>query len=129
MALRPLWQQWGLSEVADLPNGFYLIKCDSHEMTLKLLFGGPWTINGMILQLAPWHEFFQPTFESLTTAAVWIQLHHLPVELWDQEALELITSHFGKLLKIDETTVCLSRARFARVYVEIDLSQPLKRGV
>lgn len=38
-------------------------------------------------------------------------------------------SHFDQLLKIDDYTTYLSQSRFARVYVEIDLSKLLKRGL
>lgn len=60
---------------------------------------------------------------------VWLQLHNFPVELWDRDLLENITEPIGKLLKIDECTSSLSHTRFVRVCLEIDLAQPLKRGL
>lgn len=93
-----------------------------------LMFKGPWAVNGIILQLAPWQPYFEPAFTKLSTAAVWIQLHNLPVEFWEGESLETVCSLFGKLLKIDDLTSSLSRSRFARICVEIDLAKPLKQG-
>lgn len=59
---------------------------------------------------------------------VWIQPHNLPVELWDGESMEYLTEPFGRLMNVDEYTSTLAHAHFMRVYMEIDLSQPLKRG-
>lgn len=129
LALKERWKGLDEFKVVDLPNGYYFINCESQEMQLKLIFDGPWTMNGLILQLAPWQPNFQPTFSRLSTAAVWIQLYHLPAELWEGDILETIAAQFGKLLRIDELTLNLSRAKYARVCVELGLSQPLKRGV
>lgn len=56
-----------------------------------------------------------------------MKLHHLPIKYWEGEVLEIIGKQFGKLLKVDDHTEKLSRMKFARICVEIDLSRPLKR--
>lgn len=97
-------------------------------MQAKLQWDGPWTIDGRIIQLSDWRESFQPAFENLSTVAVWIQLHHVPMELWNRDLLKLIASQFGRVLKIDEHTLNLSRSKYARICVEIDLDLPLQKG-
>lgn len=62
------------------------------------------------------------------TAVIWIQLHHVLIELWKGEILEVIASHFGRVLQIDEHTLSLSRSKFARICVEIDLDLALQKG-
>lgn len=57
-----------------------------------------------------------------------MQLHNLPIELWDGESLETIIELIGKLLNIDEFTLSLSRAWYARVCLELNLARPQKRG-
>ncbi|KAM0943006.1 putative transcription factor interactor and regulator CCHC(Zn) family [Dioscorea sansibarensis] len=128
LALADVWRGLGSFTIADLPNGFYYIRCETQEMHNRLLWEGPWTVARRILQLSPWRESFQPAFEKLTVAAVWIQLYHLPIELWNGDILEMVAFQFGKVLKIDEHTLDCSRAKFARVCVELDLSQPLQQG-
>ncbi|XP_039134837.1 uncharacterized protein At4g02000-like [Dioscorea cayenensis subsp. rotundata] len=93
-----------------------------------LLLDGPWSVNGIILQQSPWKPFFEPTFAKLSIAAIWLQLHNLPVEFWDGETLETIANQFGTLLKVDDFTTSFSRSKYARICVEIDLSKPLSRG-
>lgn len=115
-------------QILDLPNGFLLIRCASHDDLQHLLTEGPWTLNGLTLQLTPWQPFFEPVFAKLSIAAVWVQLHNLLAELWDGESLDTITAHLGNLLKVDELTISLSRSKFTRVCIETDLSKPLCQG-
>lgn len=51
LALADAWKGLGDFSFSDLPNGFYFICCNSLEMQAKLLWDGPWTIDGRILQL------------------------------------------------------------------------------
>lgn len=97
-------------------------------MMQRLFYEGPWSINGVILQLSPWRPFFEPSFTKLTTAVIWVQLHNLPVEFWSGDILETITSHLGNLLKISDLSVSITRAKYGRVCIEIDLSKPLSKG-
>lgn len=83
-------------------------------------------VVGRILQLSPWRESFQSAFKRLTTVGVWLQLFHLPIELWSGDILEAIASHFGNILKIDSHILDRSRAKFACICVELDLTQPLQ---
>lgn len=97
-----LWRGMGSFFVANLLNGFYFIQCPSSDMVDSLLHEGPWTINGMVLQLIPWRLNFQASFEKLDTDALWIQFHHLLIEFWTIVLLESLSSQFGKVLKIDD---------------------------
>lgn len=40
----------------------------------NIMFEGPWTINGLVLQLAPWHPYFQLIYAHLSIVATWLQL-------------------------------------------------------
>lgn len=53
MFLLAKWVEVGEVLISDLPNGFLLIRCGSHDVMQQLLTNGPWSINGIILQLSP----------------------------------------------------------------------------
>lgn len=127
-SLSEMWRGMGPFSVSDMSNGFYLIRCEKQEMVEAVMWERLWTISGMVLQLTPWKGHFQPAFEKLHLAAVWVQLHHLPIEYWNGEVLELVGEQFGRFLKVDDHTEKLTRTKFARICVEIILSKPLKRG-
>ncbi|KAJ0965073.1 hypothetical protein J5N97_026211 [Dioscorea zingiberensis] len=127
--LSRLWEGLGDFKNTDMPNGFYLITCSSELMLEKILTDGPWTVNGLVMHLMRWKPDFQPYFERLSSATLWIQLHHLPDEYWEMEAIAEIAIAFGRVLKVDGTTAQQNRVRFARVCIELDLTKSLKRGV
>lgn len=79
--------------ISYLPNGFLLIRCPSHDVLKRLLTDGPWSLNGIILQLSPWKSFFELAFAKLSTAA--------------------IVAHLGPLIKVDDLTLSLTRSKFA----------------
>ncbi|KAJ0961230.1 hypothetical protein J5N97_000776 [Dioscorea zingiberensis] len=127
-SLLGLWNELGTIHISDMPNGFLLIRCATAEARDHLLFGGPWTVHRVTLQLAPWQPNFEPAFTRLTKAVIWVQLHNFPVDLWDGDSLETHMASIGRLVKVDEYTASLSRTRYARACLEIDLAYPLKPG-
>lgn len=122
------WEEHGEIMISDLPNGFLLTRCPSHSVMQKLLADGPWSLNGLLLQLSSWQPFFEHAFTKLTYAAIWVQLHDLQVEFWDGESLETITAHLDPVIKINDLTLSLTGSKFARICIEINLSKPLCRG-
>lgn len=126
MTLLGLWSSVGIVQISNMPNGFFLIRCASHDVMQKILCGGPWTVDGLTLQFFPWQPCFEPSFIKLSRAVVRVQLHNLPVDFWEGETLETTTESFGKFLKVDEHTKSLEHTHFARLCLEIDLSKPLK---
>lgn len=71
---------FGVIHISNLPNGFLLLRCETHDVILKLLFEEPWAINGMVLQLSPWQPCFIEAFTKLTIMAIWLQLQNLLVD-------------------------------------------------
>lgn len=118
----------GVFYIADMPNSYFYVKCENIEMLKMVIFKGPWTVSGMVFQLSHWEEMLQLAMAKLNKAAIWLQLHHLPLDFWDVETLESMIENIGHLLKIDELTLERRRAKYTRVCLEIDLSQPLKCG-
>ena len=57
--------------------------------------------------------------------AIWIRFPELPIEFYDPMVLREIGSAIGPVLRIDSYTASGSRASFARLCVQIDLSKPL----
>lgn len=78
-----------------LSNGYLLFRCKTHDAMQRLLFNGPWAVNEIVLQLAPWQSFFEPVFIKLTIVDIWVQLHNLLVKFWNGDSLEIIASHLG----------------------------------
>lgn len=52
-ALMDKWSAVSELQISDLPNGFKLVRCASHDAMKYLLNEGPWSLGGLNLHLAP----------------------------------------------------------------------------
>ncbi|XP_021611705.1 uncharacterized protein LOC110614472 [Manihot esculenta] len=112
-------------DIISIENVFYLVKFNSADDYEHALLEGPWVIADHYLTICRWcPEFdpFQATFEKLT---VWIQFPCLPIEYYDENFLMRVGAKVGKPIRVDTRTSLVSRGRFARMCVEVDLSKPL----
>ncbi|KAJ4832480.1 hypothetical protein Tsubulata_000022 [Turnera subulata] len=55
----------------------------------------------------------------------WVRLPGLPLMYYDDDLLATFAQRIGKPVKIDSNTSLASRELYARMCVEIDLTQPL----
>lgn len=49
----------------------------------------------------------------------------MPIEYYDKVLLRRIGNRLGRTIRVDEATEEASRAKYARICVEVDLSKPL----
>ncbi|XP_028111147.1 uncharacterized protein LOC114309572 [Camellia sinensis] len=103
----------------------YNMLCSREDCT-KVFTEGPWVIMDHYLTVRRWEPNFKPSEAFETTTAVWVRFPELPIEYYQEKVLFAIAKSIGKPLKIDWTTAMATRGKFARVCVEMDLSQPLK---
>ena len=123
--VKSMWKPRGALEVIDLGKETYLFRFSLQDDYEKALFGGPWYILNHYLMLTQWQPNFRPTSNPFDKLAIWIHLPELPVEYYDKEALFIIASKLGKPIRVDYATNHLTRARYARVCVEVNLSKPI----
>lgn len=72
-----------------------------------------------------WSEDFNPWTDSVEKVMVWVRFPNLPLQYYDEFVLKTLGNRIGKSIKVDMTTYKLSRGKFARLCVEIDVSKPL----
>ena len=56
---------------------------------------------------------------------VWIRIPGLNVGYYDEDVLTSMASMVGKPVKIDQNTTKAARGKFARICVEINLTEPV----
>lgn len=101
-------------EIIDLESGFFLTRFYSKRDYLNVLNNGPWVILGHSLTLTKWRPaIFGKSF---------INSWEVPISFFEESVLLKMGNLVGRALKVDDTTMEVSRGRFARVCVEIDLS-------
>ncbi|KAI5337827.1 hypothetical protein L3X38_017098 [Prunus dulcis] len=131
--LARLQHRWGMIKgpwkLIDLENGFFTVRFVLEEDMKAILCGGPWVIAGQYLVMQRWKPGFDPLVEQVTRMTVWVRIIGLHVEWFRPEAMLRIGDLLGTTFKVDSNTVAQVRGKYARVCVEIDLTQPLQAFV
>ncbi|KAJ4822284.1 hypothetical protein Tsubulata_006389 [Turnera subulata] len=93
------------------------------------LCDGPWQILGNALAVQPWSSHFRASEDHLTRAVIWGQFADLAPSWYHPRILGALGSLVGRTIKIDIKTHTAERGQYAKVAVEVDLTQPLKLKV
>ncbi|XP_021728788.1 uncharacterized protein LOC110695869 [Chenopodium quinoa] len=124
-----MWEPKGTLEIIDLGKDVYLFRfyvLDDYE---RALLSGPWFILDHYLMITKWKPNFRPSMNPFNRMTVWIRFPELPVEYYDKDALFEIAKIAGNPIKVDYATDHLTRARYARFCIDIDLTTPLVTAV
>ncbi|XP_009768291.1 uncharacterized protein [Nicotiana sylvestris] len=110
-------------------DGYFIFRFESMENKIEIVQNGPYTFNNRPMVLKDWDPDFQIQNESMRIFPIWINLPRLPVQCWAEENLGRIASLLGKPICTDKLTAQCKRISFARILVEMDITQPLPDGV
>uniref|UniRef100_A0A5K1FR12 CCHC-type domain-containing protein n=1 Tax=Nymphaea colorata TaxID=210225 RepID=A0A5K1FR12_9MAGN len=124
--IKQLWVLQGNYRIVDLGIDYFLIKFEKMEDYKQVLDGGPWVIGGHYLTVRQWTSNFSSSSDKIANLIAWIPFPELPLEYYHSVALRRIAAKVGRVVHLDDTTANVMRGSFARVCVELDLSEPLR---
>ncbi|KAI9120384.1 hypothetical protein K1719_007417 [Acacia pycnantha] len=73
-------------------------------MGRKLLFDGPWLIQGHYLEVQRWSPNFIPYCNKVKKVAIWVRVPTLPMHVYSEECLLELGNLIGKALQVDINT-------------------------
>ncbi|KAI9121220.1 hypothetical protein K1719_008253 [Acacia pycnantha] len=123
--LRQIWERKGNIDIFDLENDFYLINFQHQDDYMEALIGGPWVISDLYLSVARWKPEFNPKRERIESVVDWVRFLNLLAPLFDKKFLLNLGNSIGKAIRLDIHTAQRARGKFARMCVELDLTEPL----
>lgn len=106
-------------------KGFFIVHFHTEEERDSIINEEPWFWGNAGLFVTPWFAEFDPNTMKISTTPVWVRLHNLPLHFWHPTVLYAIGNSLGKFLKVDEDRYSRGIYTFARICVEVDLSQGL----
>jgi hypothetical protein len=128
-----IWKGFSKWGVISLGKGFFEFTFSTLEDVRRVRSIPSWNINPGMLKLFAWSKDFNPRMQHNTYAQVWVKMFGLSQEYWHKNILFTIASSIGTPICIDSVTArpMLERTfgQFARVLVDMDLSQPLRYKV
>lgn len=119
---------WNFVSLPDMyyhDDGYFMLRFKSHADMDAVLMKGPYTIRNMPLILQEWRPDFDLKKDMLSTIPIWVKLPKLPLHLWGETSLNKIGSAIGIPLVTDECTTHRLRVSYARILVEVDITQKM----
>ncbi|GKB43230.1 zinc knuckle CX2CX4HX4C containing protein [Tanacetum coccineum] len=98
---------------------------DSRGGLDAVLEGGSWMIRNSPIILKKWSVNTSLQKEEMTHILIWVKLHDVPIQVFEEDGISLIASYLGKPIMLDSytTTMCKEswgRSSFARCLIEIN---------
>ncbi|GLJ16217.1 hypothetical protein SUGI_0271800 [Cryptomeria japonica] len=103
-------------------RALFLFKFISEEDVVMVL-SGCWTYGKCNLSLCRWKASFDLTADLHKFAMVWVFLHGLLLEYWDDSVFIWIGNTFGNFVGVDEITKTKSKLVYALFYVEATINK------
>ncbi|GJX98846.1 zinc knuckle CX2CX4HX4C containing protein [Tanacetum coccineum] len=105
-------------------KGFYF-KFDSRAGLEALLEGGLWMIRKTLIILKKWSMGTNLLKEELTRIPIWVKLHDVPIQVFEEDGISLIAIFIGKPIMLDSYTsdMCKDswgRSIFARCLIKVN---------
>ncbi|KAI0499520.1 hypothetical protein KFK09_017724 [Dendrobium nobile] len=116
--VRRQWKIFGKFHFTTLGSAWFLCSFASTEMMEGVLSGGPWFVNGSIVEMEKWSLEFSTLSLKGLTSPIWIRMPHLPLQCWDEVNVARITSSIGNMFQ-------WGKREFAKIYVRVRLDQCL----
>lgn len=122
---------WGeqLLDIKLHENGFYFFRVPNSEFHRKIIDNGPVSIFSSTMLLQQWHQKLKLKKGAIDSLPVWVRLRDIPFSLWSPASIGRISSAIGKPLYVDLQTEQMTRISYARVYVEIKVTEPRMEAV
>lgn len=119
----------GQIEFIDLGNDWLLIRFANCQDKMLVFDQRPWFVNGLNFVVTNWAPFFDPYHTAITKVDQWVRIPRLPWEFWDLDCLKELLRHVGKVVRVDQNTLLRLKGKFARVCVNLDITEPLPGSI
>ena len=123
--IKALWHPKSHIDLVAMDNDYFLVKFASKDDYNFAKYEGPWMVMDHYLIVKEWSPNFDPMIDSTERVLVWVRFPCLQIEYYDQDFLMKVGEKIGKPIRIDQTTGLVSRGKFARLCVEVDITKPL----
>ncbi|XP_058726331.1 uncharacterized protein LOC131597664 [Vicia villosa] len=120
-----LWKNALIVYVIGEDIRYFILRFKQRDDLDAVVMQGPYTIRNMPLLLKTWRPDFNLNDDLLRTLPIWVKLPQFSLHLWEERSLNKIASVIGALLVTNECTTHKLRVSYARVLVEVDITQKL----
>ena len=127
--IKTLWGKDGEIEIIPAGHNLFIVQFHNSETRDKVLELGPWHIQNKPLIVRKWEPGMRSLDFNMSKLPLWIQLHNIPLELFNQTGISYIASAMGNPLYMDRFTANQQRVVYAKVCVEVEASKDIPRCI
>ncbi|GKB38467.1 zinc knuckle CX2CX4HX4C containing protein [Tanacetum coccineum] len=98
------WAKHGLKMIMMNTKGFFFFKFDTQAGLEAVLQGGPWMIHNSLIILKKWSMDTRLLKKELTRILIWVKLHDVPIQVFEEDGISLIAMFIGKPVMLDSYT-------------------------
>ncbi|GJW89141.1 zinc knuckle CX2CX4HX4C containing protein [Tanacetum coccineum] len=111
-------------------KGFFFFKFDSRAGLEAVLEGGPWLIQKSPIILKKWSMDTRLLKEELTQISIWVKLHDVSIQVFEEDGISLIATLIGNPVMLDSYTSSMyneswGRSSFFQCLIEVNLEADL----
>nr|GEV09333.1 zinc knuckle CX2CX4HX4C [Tanacetum cinerariifolium] len=119
------WMKHELKRIMMNSKGFFFFKFNSRAGLEAVLEGGPWLIRKSLIILKKWSMDTRLLKEELTRILIWVKLHDVPIQVFKEDGISLISTFIGKPVMLDSYTSFMcnesyGRSSFAWCLIEVN---------
>lgn len=123
------WNFVALPNIYYHNDGYFIIRFKTEADRDEVLANGPYSIFSAPIIINKWSVGFSMKEDLLRTLPLWVTFPGLPVHLWGQKSLSRIASTIGIPVTTDECTAEKLRISYARVLIEVHITQEKRKSV
>ncbi|XP_058741549.1 uncharacterized protein LOC131613926 [Vicia villosa] len=123
---------WNFVTLPDLyynEEGYFLIRFKDRVDRDAVLMRRPYSIFKKPILLHEWNPNFTLQEDVLRVLPIWVMFPQFPLYCWGDQSIGKIASAIGKPLMTDECTTKKLRVSYARVLIEVDVTQELRQHI
>ncbi|XP_062119031.1 uncharacterized protein LOC133832737 [Humulus lupulus] len=119
--IKRVWGHLGISQIARMTMGLIMVKFNDEATRSHVLENGCLHFDRKPVIVRP-RTTDLSAIRLIRLVPLWIRLHDLGLQYWGSKCLSALVSTIGKPIMVDKFTRERTRVQFARILVEVELS-------
>ncbi|XP_062103313.1 uncharacterized protein LOC133814362 [Humulus lupulus] len=118
----------GIAQIERMTMGLAMVKFNDDATRDQVLENGILHFDRKSVIIRPWSADLS-VIRLVRSVPLWIRLHDLGLQYWGSKCLSALVSMIGKPIMVDKFTTERSRIQFARVLVEMEVTDNPPRSI
>ncbi|XP_062109278.1 uncharacterized protein LOC133819912 [Humulus lupulus] len=126
--IKQLWGKHGIDRIAHMNVGYTIVKFWDEATRYIVLEDGVAHFNRKPVILRPWSTDLD-TLRIVKSVPVWVRLPDLGLHYWGVKCLSALVCTIGKPILVNKVTKDRLMVKFARVLVDVEISDNLPKTI